>query len=276
MPGLTSVDARAQHGPRRPRARRQRAVLGILAVLALAISCAAARTTTGRHLLGGAPQGSSEQGEGATSADPDPSSTPTDVPMDPPPTADPLSPADVSAGLLSLDVPASGSGSLVVVPGRVPAPGPGRVRTVRVEVESDLPVDGDVFAAFIMTTLNDPRGWGAGGTMSFARTDAAADFRVVLASAATVDSLCAPLQTAGRASCAQHGYAALNYLRWVSGTEEFTNDLVTYRQYVANHEVGHLLGHHHATCPGADQLAPVMQQQTYGVAPCRANGWPNP
>jgi hypothetical protein len=84
------------------------------------------------------------------------------------------------------------------------------------------------------------------------------------------------LDTAGLASCAQHGCAALNYMRWVSGTAEFTNDLVTYRQYVVNHEVGHLLGHHHLRCPGAGRLAPVMQQQTYGVAPCRPNGWPNP
>ena len=190
--------------------------------------------------------------------------------------ADARTPADVQAGLLSLDVPTSARGELVVVPGQVAAPGPGAVRTVRVEVEEGLPVDPGVFASFVMTTLNDPRGWGAGGAMSFARTDGEAEIRVTLASPDLVDDLCAPLKTQGTTSCGRDGRATINDLRWVTGTAEFADNLLVYRQYVINHEVGHLLGHPHRTCPGAGELAPIMQQQTYGVAPCVPNGWPNP
>jgi len=183
---------------------------------------------------------------------------------------------DVAAGLLSLDVPTSASGRLVVVPGNDPAPRPGAVRTVRVEVEDGLDIDGALFAAYVMETLNDLRGWGAGGAFSFARTDDDADYRVVLASPTTVDRLCAPLRTQGEVSCAINGHATINYARWVTATPEFSGIVRTYRQYVVNHEVGHLLGHGHATCPGAGQLAPVMQQQTYAAAPCLPNSWPNP
>ena len=192
------------------------------------------------------------------------------------PSTDPHTTDDVAAGVLSLDVPASASGRLVVVPGDDPAPRPGAVKTVRVEVEEGLDVDAARFAAYVMETLNDPRGWGAGGAFSFARTDDAADYRVVLASASTVDRLCAPLRTQGEVSCAIDGHATINYARWVTATPEFSGIVRTYRQYVVNHEVGHLLGHGHVTCPGAGHLAPVMQQQTYAAAPCLPNAWPNP
>lgn len=207
-----------------------------------------------------------------------PSSVPTSTQAAPttqvPP--DPRTADDVAAGLLSLDVPTSASGRLVVVPGSDPAPRPGAVKTVRVEVEDGLDVDGALFAAYVMETLNDPRGWGAGGAFSFARTDDDADYRVVLASPTTVDQLCAPLRTNSQVSCATNGHATINYARWVTATPEFSGIVRTYRQYVVNHEVGHLLGHGHVTCPAAGELAPVMQQQTYAAAPCLPNSWPNP
>ncbi len=187
--------------------------------------------------------------------------------------------ADREAGLLSIAVPTSAAGDLVVVPGSAPAPHPERrVRTVRVEVEAGLEIDGEVFAATVMRTLNDPRGWGGDGSMSFARTDGDAEIRVVLASPDKVDAMCAPLNTHGDYSCGRYGHAAINHTRWVQATEEYLqiSDITTYRQYVVNHEVGHLLGRPHVQCPAAGERAPIMQQQSIQVAPCVANAWAFP
>ncbi len=185
-----------------------------------------------------------------------------------------LAESDVAAGLLSLDVPRSAAGALVVVPGAQPAPGPGQVRTIRIEVESGLDVDLGLFAHTVMSTLNDPRGWGADGSITFARTDGDADLRVVLASPDLVDEMCAPLETVGKVSCGIKGHAVLNYLRWVEGSQAWGGDKVGYRQYLVNHEVGHVLGHRHEYCGGAGQVAPLMQQQTGPMAPCLPNPWP--
>jgi len=35
-----------------------------------------------------------------------------------------------------------------------------------------------------------------------------------------------------------------------------------------------VFGHGHSWCTGGGRRAPVMMQQTKGVAPCRANPWP--
>lgn len=184
--------------------------------------------------------------------------------------------ADREAGLLSTAVPTGASGDVVVVPGAEPAPAPERpVRTVRVEVEAGLEIDGAQFARTVMATLNDPRGWGADGSVSFARTDGPADYAVVLASPDLVDDLCAPLDTVGRYSCGTNGRAVLNHLRWVQGGKDFP-DRTLYRQYLVNHEVGHLLGNRHVECPGPGQVAPLMQQQTETTGACVANGWPFP
>ncbi|WP_307858161.1 DUF3152 domain-containing protein [Cellulomonas fulva] len=208
---------------------------------------------------------------------PTPAPTPTLAPSAPPaptPTPTGLPRQDRDAGLLSDDVPESASGDLVVVPGSDPGPGTGAVHSVRVEVEDGLDVDAEVFADFVMSTLNDPRGWGADGSLSFARTDEPAEIRVVLASPDLTDAMCAPLLTRGEVSCGRGGHATINFRRWVEAIPEYGNDRWSYRRYVVNHEVGHLLGHPHEQCPGAGELAPVMHQQSYGVAPCVPNPWP--
>jgi len=187
-----------------------------------------------------------------------------------------LTQADFAAGLRAADVPASGAGTFSVVPGADPGPGTGQVRTIRVEVEDGLAVDGQAFAATVMATLNDPRSWGHDGSMSFARTDGDAELRVMLASPTSVDVLCAPLETEGEVSCGRAGHAVLNLKRWVLATQEYAQDKAAYRQYLVNHEVGHLLGHGHDQCTTPGAVASVMQQQSYKVAPCLPNPWPFP
>jgi hypothetical protein len=168
----------------------------------------------------------------------------------------------------------------------VRAPGKrGEIRVVRagpahgtglrfsVGVEGRLRVDPRQFAETVAHVLNDRRGWRARG-YSFQRVASGpVYFTVVLASPALTDQLCAPLQTLGRYSCAQGGRIVINYERWRDGTASYRS-LNRYRVYMVNHEVGHILGRGHAYCSGAMLPAPVMVQQTKGVAPCRANPWP--
>jgi len=190
-----------------------------------------------------------------------------------------VSAADQRAGLRSTKVPWSAGGRIVVVPGRSAAPGKARrTYTVRVEVESGLDVDRVAFAKFVMATLNDKRSWTENGKRRFARTDAAtADIQVLLASPAKSASICLPLHTFGKLSC-RHGAntAVLTYYRWVKAIPEYASNHTGYREYVINHEVGHVLGHGHEYCAGKGALAPLMMQQTKGLKGCRPNPWPHP
>ncbi len=202
----------------------------------------------------------------------------------PSPTASPsvtlppgLTAEDVRAGLLSKSFPQHGSGHLNVVPGRVPAPGTGSVRQVVVQIEDGLQVDPQKFATFVMATLNDPRSWGAGHRMTFARTDDVhAPIHVVLATPDTSSSMCLPLITDGVLSCRHGDSAILTVYRWVNATPDYGTDRTEYREYLVNHEVGHVLGHGHVLCPGTGKPAPVMLQQTKGLHGCAINPWPYP
>lgn len=193
-----------------------------------------------------------------------------------PGSAPPLVAADRMAGVLTRGVPQAGTGHLVVVPGSSAAPRSGPVRTVRVEVEVGVPVEGATFADFVLQTLNDPRGWGHGGTMTFARTDADAEIVVQLASPDTSRALCRPLETFGNLSCRSGSRAIITHYRWVHGHPDYHDDLTGYRRYVVNHEVGHVLGHGHEPCGTSGEPAPVMQQQTKGLRGCLPNPWPFP
>ncbi|MBO0608507.1 DUF3152 domain-containing protein [Myceligenerans salitolerans] len=184
---------------------------------------------------------------------------------------------DPGSGLLEdAEVPGRASGKLRTVPGREGAPGDGEVLRVRVAVERGLPVDHGVFADAVMTTLNDRRGWSSVDGVTFARTDTDDhDFRVVLASPRTTDELCHPLDTGGTLSCGVIGTAVLNFRRWVHGSDAWESD-ARYRQYLVNHEVGHVLGHPHDECAGRGKRGTVMLQQTLSTQGCRPEPWPAP
>ncbi|HEY6798430.1 MAG TPA: DUF3152 domain-containing protein [Kineosporiaceae bacterium] len=193
--------------------------------------------------------------------------------------ADGVAATDRAAGIATTAVATAGSGHLLVVPGRVPAPGAAPSMRVGIEVEGGIGADGAAFAAFVMATLNDARGWGHGGTLSFARTDGPADFRVILASPATTAVLCGAGASgrlpAGTTSCGGGDRAVLTMDRWMNAIPDYGGDRTTYRRYLINHEVGHVLGHTNAYCtPG--HLAPVMVQQNEGLHGCLPNAWPFP
>ncbi|WP_043502555.1 DUF3152 domain-containing protein [Georgenia sp. SUBG003] len=183
------------------------------------------------------------------------------------------------AGLTSTGMmPQSASGELLTVAGAQEAPREARtVRPVRVQVEKGLPVDGEAFADFVLTVLNDERGWGHDGSVVFSRTDGPSDISVVLASPALTDELCRPLRTVGEYSCGRDARAVLNAERWSDGAAPFLDgggNITEYRQYLVNHEVGHLLGHPHESCPVPGEPAPIMLQQTMRLEGCLPQPWP--
>jgi hypothetical protein len=152
--------------------------------------------------------------------------------------------------------------------------GAGRIREYTVEVEAGIGVARTEVIAEVDRILADDRGWIADGTTGFRRQTANADFTILVASPDTVDRLCAPLGTGGYLSCRNGANIILNVNRWLGATDWWTAGLSTYREYLVNHEVGHLLGHGHVSCPSDGAVAPVMMQQTKGLGSCVANGWP--
>ena len=66
-------------------------------------------------------------------------------------------------------------------------------------------------------------------------------------------------------SCWNAGRSVLNLKRWRLGDDSYGKDVDLYRVYQINHEVGHGLGHQHRSCPGKNERAPVMVQQTLSL-----------
>ena len=201
-------------------------------------------------------------------------------------------PADPFAGLgpkvlrLAGSVPAHGSRTFIYAPGAGPVLGSsGRVRRFRVAVEKGSNEDVHAFAAQVQAILGDRRGWVGDGGVRFQRVSggSAHDFTVYLATRDTAARMCltggVDIRVGGRpyTSCRATGRAIINLDRWRMSAPTFTRarvPLVTYRQYVINHEVGHELGHHHEGCPKAGGPAPVMVQQTLTLRGCVPYAWP--
>jgi hypothetical protein len=180
------------------------------------------------------------------------------------------------------------SGSFTTVPGHQRAPGHGTVTRFRVDVEKGLPLDAAVFTESVFRTLNDGRGWGHGGAMTFERVSTGpADIIISLASPGTTAKWCAKsgLDTSvENVSCdaASTPRTMINAYRWAQGATTYGPGRIhEYRQMLINHEVGHRLGHGHVACASEGGLAPVMMQQTKflsldGGPTCRPNPWPFP
>lgn len=175
-----------------------------------------------------------------------------------------------------------GDRSLSVIDGSSQVYGTGPLQRFIVEVEDGIGVDGAAFAVAVEATLGDPRSWGNGGRMSFQRVgvaEAAAgqfEFKVSLVSPGHMETYCPGVGTGGYTSCRYADRAVINLARWATAVPDYAGDVATYRLYVVNHEVGHVLGNGHLDCPGAGQVAPVMQQQTLGLDGCVKNAWPYP
>lgn len=208
------------------------------------------------------------------------------------------------------NVPQAGAGTWHIVPGSGPVTGRG-ARLVRYQVAVEDGIDpaayggDDAFTQGVAATLADPRSWIAAGTIAIQRVDGAdpnPDFVVSLTTPNTDHrpDLCG-FDTKFETSCwrpASHR-VIINLARWVRGALAFGGDLGLYRQFAINHEVGHVFGNPDVGCATSGGLAPVMMQQTFGLADdyvhdlnqldpaarntvrrdgntCRANAWPYP
>lgn len=197
-----------------------------------------------------------------------------------------LSYADRLARKDTLDPQLAGPGAFRTVGSPAEGTGKGQVVRYRVDVEKDLPLDGDLFAEAVHRTLNDERSWSRGGARTFDRvTGADADFVITLASPGTTGVWCAKSgldTTVDNVSCdsASTPRVLINAYRWARGSKTFGDDIAGYRQMLINHEVGHRLGLNHRSCTAQGALAPVMMQQTKSLSSagitCRPNAWPFP
>lgn len=154
--------------------------------------------------------------------------------------------------------------------------GSGRLMRFTVEVERASKWKPIGFARAVSLTLFDRRSW-PGNEVSLKRVDSNPHVRILLATRASVDRLCAPVDTKSQYSCFNevHDRVVINGWRWRKGSPAYPNSIQRFRHYVVNHEVGHALGLGHHPCPGKGALAPVMKPQTATAPlPCRSNPWP--
>lgn len=239
-------------------------------------------------------------------AQPDAASRNTDVSKETRPIGAPsgsIQAAALPAGTLPAGGPFTKKGKETyrVIPGAGQQVGTGsQVYTYTVEVENGInPQDfgGDrTFAKMVDSTLSNHRSWIGDGRVAFRRVATGdPDLRITLTSPGTTRELCG-YQIQLETSCfyPPEKRVALNEARWVRGAISYEGDDLLYRQYLINHETGHGIGYEsHEPCKENGALAPVMMQQSFGVANrdimaldpqmkanrsfvCKPNPWPFP
>jgi hypothetical protein len=141
--------------------------------------------------------------------------------------------------------------------------------TYTTQVDDDVDYPHDEFATLVQVYLADPNGWEAHG-YSFKVAKKNPHVTIHLTSPKNIVEVCG---LPNDLSCAIIGGDAmyLNAARWMHGAPKSGQKLDGYRQYMVSHEMGHILGHEHAKCPGRGQPAPIMMQQTLGLKGCEPN-----
>jgi len=183
---------------------------------------------------------------------------------------------ELSTTLSAIKAPAIATPAWVNPPAAPPQPKPntGRVVTYSVETRGAITADLAQFKQLSNETLNDSRGWSNLG-VKFSQVASGGDFTLVLAVASELPNFSEGC-TADY-SCNVGRYVIINQDRWQGATPSWNNaggSLRDYRHMVVNHETGHWLGHGHASCGGAGQSAPLMQQQSMDLQGCAFNAWP--
>lgn len=166
-----------------------------------------------------------------------------------------------------------GAGTWQVVPGRTDKVGDGRLYRYNIAIEDGVdPVDygGDreAFARTIDSFLHDPRSWVGTGQVAMQRVEGDdVDFTVSLTTTNTTHAICGySIQFESSCWHPTTRRVIINVARWVRGAKAYNNDITAYRTYAINHEVGHALDKQHEGCREDGKAAPVMMQQSFGVA----------
>ena len=149
-----------------------------------------------------------------------------------------------------------------------------RTVTYRVETRGRIVADLDVFKKQAQQSYDDPRGWRGAG-VAFRRVSSGGSFVLVLSEASQVPTFSS--SCSAQWSCRVGDFVIINQKRWLRASQmwhQTKGSTREYRHMVVNHETGHWLGHGHRSCPGSGSLAPVMQQQSMGLAGCKPNPWP--
>jgi hypothetical protein len=149
-------------------------------------------------------------------------------------------------------------------------------RVVRYHVETRGRITTSVkqFRTLAQDSYDDPRGWRGAG-IQFVPVAHGGAFTLVLAQASLVPGFSSGCSSMW--SCRVGRFVIINQDRWKNASPAWNAAhlaLRDYRHMVVNHETGHWLGLHHASCPGPGRLAPVMQQQSKGLQGCRFNPFP--
>jgi len=140
--------------------------------------------------------------------------------------------------------------------------------TYSVVVDPDVDFSLADFARDVAICLADPNGWESKGYRFF-QVKRTPQVRIHLTSKAGLRKVGCD----DTLSCAELGghEVRINADNWKYGSARSGQDLNGYRQYVISHEIGHILGHDHAKCPGKGHPAPIMLQQTLGLRGCLPN-----
>lgn len=149
-----------------------------------------------------------------------------------------------------------------------------KVRRYAIAIEdgvapADYNNDEAAFARTVDGFLSDPRSWIGTKQVAVQRVEPNQnpDVIISLTSTKTTHTLCGkeiPFET----SCWHRPTkrVVINVARWVRGAVVYARDLSGYRNYLINHEFGHALDIGHSACAENGAPAPVMMQQTFGVA----------
>lgn len=136
-------------------------------------------------------------------------------------------------------------------------------------VDSGIQYSNSEFQFLVTAFLNDPHGWNARG-YTFTFSAECPDILIRLSTPATIVKECG---LPDDLSCAElrGNVVYLNSRRWKNGSTQSKLALDDYRAYMVLHEVGHILGFEHESCPCPSCKAPIMMQQTLGIGKCIPN-----